>query len=546
MMEHDSENSATRRENGARRRARMPGTAGRLALLAMLLVASTAQALCPITEHGAKPDGSVVTASIQAAIDACASAGGGRVLVPSGTFVTGTLYLKSGIDLHLERGAVLRGSGSFADYPFVDRRLDDHNKSIAKSGLTDPERLAIVEAEGQRALIYARNVSDVSITGLGTIDGNGEAFWDPGFLTSGMGRPTLPRPRPWIWFRDARQVTVKDITLIDSPSYFLSFETSDDVAVDGIRIRAHPLSPNSDGIQIEGGRDVRIRGVSIRTGDDAIVLKSSNADIAHVTISDSYLESDDSAFKFGTGSTHAIRHVRIVNTQIANSRIGIALFMKDGGRFEFLDADGLNIATASRHRTDYPIYVDLDRRFPDSALGHIRHIRIANTRIESRGNILIGGHPDRPIEDLTLDGIRFVVRDPVDLTALGGKPRGNMMLAGQTPGADFATRNAHVTAGWVDRLVLRDVVVSGDPSHLGSRSVLHVAHIDQVAISGLRVGPGSRRRVVIDGGEVAHLRAADIELGDDWPALQGFRAERSNELRDVDLAGAAELQRQAP
>ncbi len=500
----------------------------------------TAHALCPITDHGAKPDGSVVTQSIQAAIDACAAAGGGRVLVPAGTFVTGTLLLKNNIDLHLERGAVLRGSPALEHYPTLDKRLDDHNKSIAKSGLTDPERLAIVEAQGQRALIYANGVSNVSITGLGTIDGHGEAFWDKGFLTSGMGRPTLPRPRPWIWFRDARQVSVKDVTLIDSPSYFLSFETSHDVAVTDVRIRAHPLSPNSDGIQIEGGSDVRIRGVSIRTGDDAIVLKSSNAEIAHVTISDSYLESDDSAFKFGTGSTHPIRHVRLANTQIVNSRIGIALFMKDGGSFEFLDVDGLNIVTGSRHKTDYPIYIDLDRRFPDSTLGHIRHIRIANTRIESRGNILIGGHPDRPIEDVTVEGLRFVVRDPVDLTSLGGKPRGNMMLAGQTPGADFALRNAHVTAGWVHRLVLRDVAVLGEAGALGSRSVVHVEQVGRVAIDGLRVGTGSRKHVVIDGRDVQRLNLDGVELSAGWPALVGFKARQGNRIGESELNGAAE------
>ena len=446
---------------------------------AMLLVspitafaAAPSGGVCDIEAFGAERGETPQTRAIQSAIDACAAAGGGQVRVPAGTWTTGTLILKSRIDLHLAMGAVLRGSPSMADYPALDRRVDDHSKSIAQSKVADSEQLAINEADGQRALIYARDVENVAITGFGTIDGQGPAFWGEGFIGSGQGRPTLPRPRPWIWFRDAKHVSVRDVTLIDSPSYFLSFETSDDVDVQGIRIRAHPLSPNSDGIQIEGGRDYRIRGVSIRTGDDAIVLKSSNAPIEHVTISDSYLESDDSAFKFGTGSTHPIRHVRMSDVQIANTRIGIALFMKDGGAFEHLDIDGLSIVTGSRHRTDYPVYVDLDRRFPDSKLGAIRHVRIANARIETRGNLLIGGHPDAPIDDLRLENLDVTIAAPVDIAALPGKPRGNMMLAGQTPGADFANVNAHLTVGHVRRLHVDGLRFHGAAAELDSRKAI--------------------------------------------------------------------------
>ncbi len=472
--------------------------------------------VCDIEAFGAERGAVPQTRAIQSAIDACAAAGGGQVLVPAGTWTTGTLILKSRIDLHLAMGAVLRGSPSIADYPALDRRVDDHNKSIEQSGLTDPERLAINEANGQRALIYARDVQDVAITGFGTIDGQGQAFWGEGFLESGQGRPTLPRPRPWIWFRDAKHVSLRDVTLIDSPSYFLSFETTDDVDVQGIRIRAHPLSPNSDGIQIEGGRDYRIRGVSIRTGDDAIVLKSSNAAIEHVSISDSYLESDDSAFKFGTGSTNPIRHVRMRNVQIANSRIGIALFMKDGGVFEHLDIDGVSIVTASRHRTDYPIYIDLDRRFPDSTLGAIRHVRIANARIETRGNLLIGGHPDAPIDDLRLENIDLGIAAPVDISALGGKPRGNMMLAGQTPGADFATVNAHLTVGHVRRLHVDGLRLHGAADALGTRPVLALRHVGHAELRDLLLWGGRPERAWLDDDDRGRVEVRDLETGSGW------------------------------
>jgi Glycosyl hydrolases family 28 len=511
-----------------------------LLILALQGTANAAGGDCAVTRYGAKP-GVIATTAIQAAIDACAAQGGGRVVIPAGVFVTGTLRLKSGINLHLSTGAVLQGSPNLNDYPVLDKRLDDHNKSIEKSGLTDPERLAIVEAEGQRALIYARDVRDVAITGMGTIDGNGEAFWGPGFLTSGLGRPSLPRPRPWIWFRDSERLTVQGVSLINSPSYFLSFETSSDIAVDGVRIRAHPLSPNSDGIQIEGGRDVRIRGVSIRTGDDAIVLKSSNAEIAHVTISDSYLESDDSAFKFGTGSTHPIRHVRLVNTQIVNSRIGIALFMKDGGLFEFLDVQGVNIVTRSRHATDYPIYIDLDRRFPDSKLGRIREIHLSGLRIESRGNILIGGHPDAPIESLRLNDVRFIVRDPVALSTLGGKPRGNMMLAGQQPGADYARNNAHLTLAHITRAELNGIHIEGaSAADLGARALLGAYHVDALRLEYLSTGPSSGGSA-LTGAALNDVFVKSLRLGAGYQALYGFTtAPQQLREQEIERAGASE------
>ena len=476
--------------------------------------------VCDIEAFGAERGDTPQTRAIQSAIDACAAAGGGQVRVPAGTWTTGTLILKSRIDLHLSMGAVLRGSPSMADYPALDRRVDDHNKSIAQSGLTDPERLAINEADGQRALIYARDVVDVAITGFGTIDGQGPAFWGEGFIGSGQGRPTLPRPRPWIWFRDAKHVSVRDVTLVDSPSYFLSFETSDDVDVQGIRIRAHPLSPNSDGIQIEGGRDYRIRGVSIRTGDDAIVLKSSNAAIENVTISDSYLESDDSAFKLGTGSTHPIRHVRMSDVQIANTRIGIALFMKDGGVFEHLDIDGLSIVTGSRHRTDYPVYVDLDRRFPDSTLGAIRQVRIANARIETRGNLLIGGHPEAPIDGLRLENVDVTLAAPVDIAALPGKPRGNMMLAGQTPGADFANVNAHLTVGHVRHVAVDGLRLHGAPDALGSRAGIALRHVTQADLRDVTLAASGAPRAWLDDDGVGAVRVRDLDAARGWTGVE--------------------------
>jgi hypothetical protein len=432
-----------------------------------------ASADCPITEFGARAgDDALDTVAIQRAIDACAARGGGRVVVPAGRFVSGTFRLASRIELHLAPGAMLLGSPRIEDYPPVESsRADDHaapgarTRSNARSGEDDG---------GTRALIFAGGVEDVSITGTGTIDGNGAAFWGPGFMESGRARPQLPRPRPWIWIRDARRVTVRDLFLTHSPSYFLTFERCDEVFVAGARMFANPRSPNSDGIQIEGSRNVRIVGVDIRTGDDAIVLKASAGDVENVIVTASYLESDDAAFKLGTGSEHAIRRIRFTDSVIARSRFGITLFMKDGGEYADITASGIDIATASRHATEYPIYFDVDRRTPRSPLGTIRDVTLKDLRVRTRGNVLIGGHPQAPIRNLAIDGLEMRIADPVALASLRGKPRGNALVETVPDSVDYSGVNAHLTLAHLEGARIANVKLSGERTALTARQPIHL------------------------------------------------------------------------
>jgi hypothetical protein len=258
------------------------------------------------------------------------------------------------------------------------------------------------------------------------------------------------------------------------------------VVVDGIRLDAHPRSPNSDGIQIEGGARIRIANVAIRTGDDAIVLKSKGSGpVEDVSVVNSYLESDDSAFKFGTGSSLAMRRVLLADSIIARSRIGIAIFMKDGGSIEQFTARGITIDTASRHATDYPVYLDLDRRSDASPLGTLRDITLSGLTIASRGNILVNGHPDARFENLTLRDIHFRVRDPVDLSTLRGKPRGNALLAPLSQVVDYARTKAHVTIAHVDGLVVDGLEVTGTPKDVAARKVLHLEGVRAPRIDGV-------------------------------------------------------------
>jgi hypothetical protein len=469
-----------------------------------------ASGTCDITRHGARPnDDALDTAAVQSAIDACAAAGGGRVLVPPGRFVIGTIRLRCRLELHLSAGAILQGSARIDDYPVLaDEPGDDHGAPRGRDAAPGS-----ADISGVRALIVADGAEDVALTGTGTIDGRGPAFWGEGFMESGRARPDLPRPRPWIWLRRTARVTVRDILLKDSPSYGLTLDRCDDVFVSGLRIRNHPLSPNSDGIQVESSRNVRIVGVDIRTGDDAIVLKAGSGPVEHVLVTASYLESDDSAFKFGTGSRFPITHVRFSDSVIARSRIGIALFMKDGSEYGDFTASGIDISTSSRHATDYAVFVDVDRRTPDSPLGRIRDVTLRDLRIRTRGNLLIAGHPAAPLERVRLEGIDLeVAAAPVDLASLSGKPRGNALLSPLPDSADYSRTDAHVTIAHVRDLAIVDMSLRGATAAAsGARHAAWFRDVAGLRVRGMRTDArsGGRAAFVTDG--VSDVRFDGVE-----------------------------------
>ncbi|GIX18346.1 MAG: hypothetical protein KatS3mg120_0022 [Erythrobacter sp.] len=319
---------------------------------ASLLALAAAPPVCDIRDHGAASgDGAHDTAAIQAAVDACAGTGG-TVLVPAGEWSTGLVRLGSHMVLELAEGAVLALHPDIALFPAVE---------IARDADITPARAALL----------ADGVSGLSITGAGRIEGNGDAFWDKDFYASGLARPTLPRPGPVIELANCRDTHVAGITLANMPAYALRFHRCERVSARGITIRNDPRSPNTDGIQIRDTSNAVISGVDIRTGDDAIVLKSGDRPVDNILVENSYLESDDAALKFGTGSRVGVTNSVFRNLTIAHSRYGIALFMIDGGTHRNNLFEDIAITTGGRHPRQFPIFIDIDRREADRKLGRI-------------------------------------------------------------------------------------------------------------------------------------------------------------------------------
>jgi len=241
------------------------------------LPALAATKVCDVKKFGALGDGTTKdTAAIQKAIDTCAAnKNGGTVEVPAGTYVSAPISLKSNITLHLQKDATLLGSPDHGDYPVITE--------LRQSGL--------------QALVSAVNAANVSITGEGTIDGNGASWWQlmrsapsstpagssvqaqrgapSSSAAAGSGVPARPAGRPrLVVFDHCKHVVLTGVNVKNSPSWTVVPYYSDDVVIRNVRITATIPSPNTDAIDPFSSSNVVIDHVYSDVGDDNVAIKS--------------------------------------------------------------------------------------------------------------------------------------------------------------------------------------------------------------------------------------------------------------------------------
>jgi polygalacturonase len=221
--------------------------------------------ICDVRTYGANGERQQIwlnTASIQQAIDDCASAGGGTVLFPEGNYLTAPLFLRNNIRLHLERGATLVASTTESDY------VSSSNKKFA-------------EAEnGWLPFISIANVNNVAISGEGTIDGQGAVWWErwrSRVREQPSRRATTDRPR-LIYIRNSQNVLLENVTIANSPSFHVVMRDSSEIDVVRTHIISPPFAPHTDGIDPINSRNIRILHNVIDTNDDHVAIKADKAD----------------------------------------------------------------------------------------------------------------------------------------------------------------------------------------------------------------------------------------------------------------------------
>jgi polygalacturonase len=271
-----------------------------------------------VKDFGAIGDGIAPdTEAVQAAIDYAAGKGGGMVTLPAGTYLCGSIWLRSNIELHLDEGATIKGSPDIKDYCSADCCPQNE----AEIGFGD-------NISGGHLLLGV-GVQNVTLSGPGRIDGNSDAFLLDSTGVRYSHKSLIPaRPSQMVWFVDSRDIRIKDIELADAPYWSCFILNCDNIKIDGCYVhtrRKDYHTFNGDGIDIDRCKGVTISGCRIDTSDDCITLRASSAyllehpqDCAGVTIKNCHLSSSCNAIRVGVGEGH-IHDAVISDLEISDS-----------------------------------------------------------------------------------------------------------------------------------------------------------------------------------------------------------------------------------
>jgi hypothetical protein len=352
-----------------------------------------------IRAYGAVGDGTVLdTEAIQHTIDMCHKEGGGTVLVPAGAiFRTGSLVLRSFVELHVERGATLAGSGDWADY----------TERVRVGALTDGTVAGAEAAAG--ALLIARDATDVAITGGGVIDGAGRRF-----IERELGHiHRMPKERPFaVFLMGCAGVTVRDITIRDSALWSLRLSGCQDVTVHSVRIRGDQLLPNNDGIDIDHCKRVRVSDCDIITGDDGIALKACDefpeyGACEDIVVTGCTIDSRSSGLVIGCDIISPVRNVVFSDCVVRSSHRGLSINLSDRGDVENVLFANMVVQSQLWHADWWgrgePIYVAANPWRDD--VGRVRRVRFRNILARAENGVLIHAAEPGLVEDVVLEGV---------------------------------------------------------------------------------------------------------------------------------------------
>ena len=412
-----------------------------------------------VTDYGARPGMEHLnTIAIGKAIDACHRHGGGRVVIPAGIFRTGTLVLRDNVELHLGMGASLVASDDAKDLPVLPRAAYRSQK----------------DTMGWRALIYADGASNIAVTGLGTIDGDGAQQKPVGPLKGDLdGRPRN------ILFISCRNVRVEGIRMMNAGIWNQHYLNCEDVVVDKVNVYNH-ANRNNDGIDIDGCRRFTLSNSVFDTDDDAIVLKSTGpASCEDVVVTNCIVSSNCNAIKAGTESTGGFKNIAISNCVVRPGRhphppiygepggvAALSLEIVDGGVM-----DGVSISNIAIEGSECPLFVRLGNRArryaagaPEPPVGSMRNIVIDNVVAHHTGNFCssVTGIPGHCIENLSLSNVQFYNR--------GGLKEGEYISS--------ADKVVEDEKGYPQPTVWKELPSSG----------LFIRHARNVRVSGLVLG----------------------------------------------------------
>jgi polygalacturonase len=400
-------------------------------------------------EHGAVGDGLTLdTQAIQQALDTCAARGGGTVYLSAGRYRTGSLFLRDNITIHLDAGAVILGSDNPHDFPIIHSRWEG------------------VHQDTHAPLIGGSGLQNIAVIGRGTIDGNGVSWW------KAREENTLTHPRPrLISFSDCNNVLIEGIRAVNSPSWTINPIHCQNLNIHAVTIINPANSPNTDGINPDSCRLVRISDCYVSVGDDCITIKSGtehedperSAPCRDITITNCTLERGHGGVVIGSEMSGGVKNVVISNCVFIGTDRGIRIKSRRGRggtiediRVSNLIMDGvlcpftMNLYYHVGERGNLEV-ADKNRRPVNDGTPRLRGIHLSHitAREVKHAAGFFYGLAEMPLEDISLSDISISISEQAD----SGYPE----MADDIPSmsqAGFFIRN-------VRRLRLEHVQVTG-------------------------------------------------------------------------------------
>jgi polygalacturonase len=388
-----------------------------------------------ITKYGAAADGKTfATEAIRKAVEACHKAGGGRVVVPAGEFLTGAIHLKSNVNLHVSKGATLKFSTDPKDYaPLVFTRWEG------------------MEMMGLSALIYAFEQTNIAVTGEGTLDGqaanenwwfwkgNKEGGWREGMPNQKAARAKLYelmekgapagervfgadsylRPQ-FIQPYRCKNVLIEGVKIVNSPMWEVHPVLCENVTVRKLHVATH--GPNNDGCNPESCRDVLIEDCLFDTGDDCIAIKSGrnedgrriNVPSENIIVRNCVMKEGHGGITVGSEISGGFRNLFAENNRLDSPDLWTALRVKNnasrGGKIENLYFRNTTVGQVSR------AVVEIDFNYEEGAKGDFTPL-VRNYVVENltctKGNraVDLQGLDNAPIFDVVMKNCTFDALD---------------------------------------------------------------------------------------------------------------------------------------
>ena len=361
--------------------------------------------------------------AVQKAIDKLHENGGGQVRIPAGVHQTVGLELYSNIELHLEAGAVLSFSDDPEDYPVIRTRWEGY------------------EQDCYRPLLYAYRQQNLFVTGTGTLEGNGQRWWDL------HRRNAEKAARPcFICFERCENIQLRDFRVQNSPAWTLHPLCSSNILISGVSIVNPYDSPNTDGIDPESCRNVRIIGCYVDVGDDCIAIKAGTEDAdeqfpcENIVITGCTMNHGHGGVVLGSEMSGSIRHVTVSSCIFNGTDRGIRIKTRRrrGGSL-----DGMTVTGVMMNDVICPIVVNMmyycgkDGHEPfvadpnpqpvDAGTPSVRHILISDIQVSGckSAAVCLYGIPESPIEHVQLSNVHIEMVD--------GEPAIPVMCAGSFP-----------------------------------------------------------------------------------------------------------------